>query len=314
MRASFWFLLAFGLFTNGVSEAASDKIQLALNWKAEPEFGGFYAAETSGAFKKQGLEVEILQGGAGTPVVQMIAAGKVDFGIVSADEIVMAQATGKDVVGLFAVFQTNPQGIMSHADRGFKNIGEVLAGDGILALQKGLPYAQFLLQKHKNIKVKIVPYAGGVGPFLADAKYSQQCFVIAEPLEAAKKKAKVKTFLVADEGYNPYTAVLATRGEVWKKNPKLVKSVIDAVRAGWREYMAHPDEANKVMGELNKSIDVATFKEIAMAQLPLLESADTKANGIGHMTEDRWQTLAKQLSELKLIKKIPNANTLFVNP
>ncbi len=314
MRASFWFLLAFGLFTNGVSEAASDKIQLALNWKAEPEFGGFYADETSGAFKKQGLEVEILQGGEGTPVVQMIAAGKVDFGIVSADEIVMAQATGKDVVGLFAVFQTNPQGIMSHADRGFKNIGEVLAGDGILALQKGLPYAQFLLQKHKNIKVKIVPYAGGVGPFLADAKYSQQCFVIAEPLEAAKKKAKVKTFLVADEGYNPYTAVLATRGEVWKKNPKLVKSVIDAVRAGWREYMAHPDEANKVMGELNKSIDVATFKEIAMAQLPLLESADTKANGIGHMTEDRWQTLAKQLSELKLIKKIPNANTLFVNP
>jgi len=297
-----------------LTAASADKIQLTLNWKAEPEFGGFYAAETSGAYKKQGLEVEILQGGAGTPVVQMIAAGKIDFGIVSADEIVMAQATGKDVIGLFAVFQTNPQGIMTHADRGFKNISEVLAGDGILALQKGLPYAQFLIQKHKNVKVKIVPYAGGVGPFLADPKYSQQCFVIAEPIEASKKKAKVKAFLVADEGYNPYTAVLATRSEVWKKNPKLVKSLVEAVRAGWREYIARPDQANVVMGELNKSIDAATFKEIAIAQLPLLESADTKANGVGHMTEERWQVLTQQLSDLKLLKKSPVVSALFVNP
>jgi NitT/TauT family transport system substrate-binding protein len=302
------------LTLNWASPASAEKIQLVLNWKAEPEFGGFYAAETSGAFKKQGLDVEILQGGAGTPVVQMIAAGKVDFGIVSADEIVIAQANGKDVLGLFAVFQTNPQGIMTHAERGFKNISDLFASDGILALQKGLPYAKFLLEKHKTIKAKIVPYAGGVGLFLADAKYSQQCFVMAEPLEAAKKKAKVKTFLVADEGYNPYTAVLATRGEVWKKNPKLVKSLVEAVRAGWREYIAQPDQANKVMAELNKSIDVATFKEITLAQLPLLESADTKANGIGHMTEARWLALTQQLRDMKLIEKSPSVNALFVIP
>jgi ABC-type nitrate/sulfonate/bicarbonate transport system substrate-binding protein len=41
------------------------KIRLALNWKPEPEFGGFYAAP----FSNNGLDVEILPGGAGTPTV-----------------------------------------------------------------------------------------------------------------------------------------------------------------------------------------------------------------------------------------------------
>ena len=47
-------------------------MRLALNWKPEPEFGGFYAAN----YKAHGLDVEILQGGVGTPTVQMVGAGQ----------------------------------------------------------------------------------------------------------------------------------------------------------------------------------------------------------------------------------------------
>src|SRR5579862_6697052 len=97
----------------------SAKIRLALDWKPEPEFGGFYAAP----FEKHGLDVEILPGGAGTPTVQMVGAGSAEFGIVSADEIILARAQGNNVVGLFAVFQNCPQGIMVHASRKLTSIG-----------------------------------------------------------------------------------------------------------------------------------------------------------------------------------------------
>lgn len=301
--------LIVNLFTFSQLALAAQKVQLALNWKAEPEFGGFYAAD----YKKQGLDVEILQGGAGTPVVQMLASGKADFGIVSADEVIIARSHGADVVALFAAYQTNPQGIMAHEERGFKSLSDVFNSEGTLALEKGLPYAQFLLKKFKTPKAKIVPYKGGVATFLTDAKFSQQCFVTSEPLVAAKKGAKVKTFLVADEGYNPYTTVMAVRGELLKKDPKLVKSMVEAVRAGWREYIAHPEAANKVMAELNKSMDAAVFKETAIAQLPLVESADSKANGVGHMTEERWKALTQQLLDLKVIDKAPDVKPMFVN-
>lgn len=310
MKFLFTFLL---LAYSSVSIAAAEKVRLALNWKAEPEFGGFYAAQTGGAFKKGGLDVEILEGGAGTPVVQMIASGKVDFGIVSADEVIIARSRGADVVALFAAYQTNPQGVMVHAERGFETMADVFKADGVLALQKGLPYAQFLLKKYKGGKARIVPYTGGVATFLTDKKFSQQCFVMSEPLEAAKKGAKVKTFLVADEGYNPYTTVVAVRGDLLKKKPALAKAMVEAVRAGWREYIDNPEAANKVMAALNKSMDLAVFKEIAVAQLPLVESADTKAHGLGYMNEERWKTLAQQLLDLKVIAKATDAKAMFVN-
>src|SRR5438309_4180346 len=83
------------------------KIRLALNWKPDPEFGGIYAAD----FAKYGLDVEILPGGSGTPTVQMIGAGSAEFGIIQADELLLARARGNKVVALFATFQSSPLGI-----------------------------------------------------------------------------------------------------------------------------------------------------------------------------------------------------------
>src|SRR4051794_26158327 len=100
---------------NGAASAAPQRIQIALNWKPEPEFGGFYAAQASGAYASRGLDVEILPGGSGTPTVQMVGAGRADFGIASADEVILARQNHNDVVAVFAVYQTNPQGLMTHA-------------------------------------------------------------------------------------------------------------------------------------------------------------------------------------------------------
>ncbi len=91
------------------------KATMALDWVPEPEFGGFYAAREDGAYTRHGITAEIQGGGAGVPVLQMVATGRADFGTVGADELITARARGADVVALFAVFQTSPQGIMVHA-------------------------------------------------------------------------------------------------------------------------------------------------------------------------------------------------------
>src|SRR3954451_3133893 len=77
------------------------KVKLALNWVPEPEFGGFYAAREGGAYLRQGLDVEIMGGGAGVPVLQMVATGRADFGTVGGDELVNARSRGADVVAIF---------------------------------------------------------------------------------------------------------------------------------------------------------------------------------------------------------------------
>lgn len=285
----------------------SSKIKLALNWKPEPEFGGFYAAP----YSKHGLDVEILPGGAGTPTVQMVGAGSVDFGIVSADEIVLARSHGNDVVALFAVYQDNPAGIMAHASRNLTSIGDVFK-DGTVALQSGLPYARLLEKKFGFSHVKVVPSPNGdITSFLNDEKFAQQCYLTSEPIAARRKGISVKTFAISEIGYNPYSTVLATSGESLRKNPERAKAMVEAVREGWRAYLDDPKPANQEMNKLNPSMDAATFSEVAEVQKPFIETEATRRNGLGTMSKERWETLIAQFKELGDISQTIPAEDCF---
>ena len=287
----------------------SSKIRLALDWKPEPEFGGFYPAP----YQQHGLDVDILPGGTGTPTVQMIGAGSAEFGIVEGDEIVLARSRGNPVVGLFAVFQTAPMGLMVHAERNANSIADILK-DGTLAVEKGLPYVRLLQKRYGFEHVRIVPSPGGdLAAFQADPNFAQQVFVTSEPLAAKRKGIAVKVFPIAETGYNPYTNILATSEDLLRKDPAMVKAMVDATREGWRAYLDNPSQANAKMHELNPSMDSETFAAVAEAQKPLIESEDTRENGLGTMSEDRWKTLITQLAELGDIPRPIPAGDCFRN-
>ena len=284
------------------------KIRLALNWKPDPQFGGFYAAP----YPAHGLDVEILPGGAGTPTIQMIGAGSTEFGVVSADELVVARSQGNDVVALFAVFQNNPQGIMVHAARKLASLADLFKAGGTVALQRGLPYARLLEKKYGFEKVKIVPSPGGdISAFLADKNFAQQCFIMSEPLMAKHQGADVQVFPVSDAGYNPYTTVLSTSGDFLRKDPVRTKAMVAAVREGWRAYLDNPQPTNQRMNQLNPSMAPDTFAEVAEAQKPLIETDETRRNGLGAMTGNRWETLIAQLKGLGDIQKEPAATDCY---
>jgi NitT/TauT family transport system substrate-binding protein len=285
---------------------------LALNWKPEPQFGGFYTAQLQGYYKNSNLSVKIIEGGSGTPTIQMLVAGKVDYAIVSADEVVIAHARGaSNIVALFATFQINPQAIMARAERGFKSIEEIMHSDGVLLWQSGLPYAQYLKKKYAPLTVMTAPYLGGIGSFQNDTGVAQQCFITSEPLTAAAAGLKVNTFLIADSGYNPYTTVLVTSRERWQNSPSEVKGMVAAVRSGWNDYLHNPGHTNAVMQDLNKAMSAHTFAQSAQAQQALIQPDTTQR--VGEMTSVRWQTLADQLLDINVIQQPVSVKDLFVD-
>jgi NitT/TauT family transport system substrate-binding protein len=293
-------------------EADPAPLRLALNWKAEPQFGGFYAADVAGHFAANGLEVEIIEGGSGAPTIQVVGAQQVEYAIVAADEIVISHDRGAgNVVALFAVYQINPQAIMVHKSRGFKGIEDVMKNDGTLLWQGGLPYAQFLSRKYAPVRVRTAPYLGGIGNFQNDPTISQQCFATSEPLTAARAGLEVDTFMIADSGYNPYTTVLVTTRDRLASHPDEVKRVVAAVRAGWESYLADPSATNAAMSQINKAMDAATFRDSAAVQVPMIRPEGLEQ--LGRMTSERWALLVQQLTELKVIRKAVNPDGLFVN-
>jgi len=217
------------------------------------------------------------------------------------------------VIALFAVYQINPQGIMVHPERGFKSIADVFNSPGTLAIQNGAPHTLFLQAKFGKAKVKLVPYPGGIATFLTDSNYSQQCFVTSEPLLAKKKSVPAKSFLIADEGFKPYGTVVVARRQYVGKNQKQTRDLIDAIRAGWQEYLRAPETANARMVKLNPAMDAETMREAAEVQKPFIIAPNAPAQELGKMTVDRWTTLVEQLYDIKLIKTKPAAEKLYKN-
>lgn len=303
--------LILGSMLSSSVSFAKQEIRLALNWKPEPQFGGFYEAERLGLFAKNNLKVTLIQGGSGTPTLQILGSQKAEYAIVSADELVLAQDRGlRDVVALFAVYQTNPQGIMTHSERGFQSLEQVFKTEGTLLWQAGLPYAGFLKKKYSPFKVKEAPYSGGIALFQNNKQLSQQIFVTSEPIQARDSKLNPKVFLVAEAGFNPYTTVLITHKKRLIENKAEVLKMIDAVRSAWSSYLDSPLATNQMMQKLNPSLSLDFFNQSAEAQKDLIRVKSSKLK-LGEMSLERWSQLQDQLKDLGLIQKTQDPSLYF---
>jgi NitT/TauT family transport system substrate-binding protein len=287
---------------------------LALNWKPEPEFGGFYQAQIKKIFEKEGLAIRILPGGAGQPVAQMVAAKKADFGIVSADEVILARAQGAKIVALFAVYQKDPHGFMVHPERKIRTLKELFQSEGSIALEAGKPFTLWIENQYAPIKAKRVPYTGGIASFLRDKNFAQQCFITSEPIAARREKLDPVTIPVSDSGYDPYQTVVVTHEDILQQQPEEVRKFVRAIRQGWKEYLRDPRDANIEMQKLNGTMDLETFAESAKIQQKLIENEDTRRSGLGTMKQARWTRLYDQLIGLKLVKPGMDVTQMFRNP
>jgi NitT/TauT family transport system substrate-binding protein len=304
-------LVLFCVLTLSVQSFAQE---LALNWKPEPEFGGFYEALFNQEYAKAGLpKFSILPGGAGQPVPQMVAAKKAMFGIAAADEVILARSQGAKIVALYAVYQEDPQGFMVHPEKKVNSLKELFQSEGTIALQKGLSYTMWIEKQYAPIKAKLVPYTGGITSFIKDKTYSQQCFIFAEPIAARKEGLLPRTFLISESGFNPYLTVVIAHEDTLKDKPELVKSFLKATRQGWTSYLKTPMKTNEAMQKMNPSMDLATFSEATKLQEAFINTPETKKKRLGNMSFDRWKKLYEQMVELKLVKPGMDVTQVFKN-
>lgn len=313
-----WLIIGAALLAGGCKKqppaASSDltPVTIVLNWKPEPEFGGIYQAQLDGTFKKLGLDVTIFAGGPGIPTKQILLKGDAQFAVLAADEVLTARQQGANLVAFFATYQTNPQGIMVHAAKKFKSLDDVLRSPVTLAVEPGLHYIDYLKQQVGDaFKAKLTVYSGSLQPFFADPDYAQQCFITAEPITAKQQGGDPQVFLIAESGYNPYAGLIVTTDAYLQEHRKTVIAMNNALRQGWSSYLRDPIPANDAMHKLNGEMSLGAFADAASAETPLIKG--DKPGDLGAMTLERWQTLAKQLMQLKVLTTMPDVHKAFVN-
>ena len=281
------------------SVATPFDVTLALNWFPEAEHGGFFAALVHGYFAEEGLNVTIRPGGPKVPVIADVASGTVEFGVDNADKLLLGRVQQADVVAVMAPIQDSPRCIMVHKSEGITKL-EDLAGRKpfTLAMNTGQPFAQFLMKRVNLTEAQITSYPGNVAQFLLEPKYGQQAYNFSEPFVAEQQRGDPVCLMLSDLGFNTYTSLLITRGELIEKQPDLVGKMTRASILGWKKYLTEPDETNRYIHEQNSQmgLDVLAFGVAALK--PLCLPNDFAEERLGEMTAERWRALTSQMTEI----------------
>jgi NitT/TauT family transport system substrate-binding protein len=87
------------------SAAALTPVKFQLQWVAQSQFAGYYAAIDQGYYKDLGLDVSLLLGGPNVNNVQVVATSGADMGTAWLPNMLQSREGGSDLVSIAQIFQ-----------------------------------------------------------------------------------------------------------------------------------------------------------------------------------------------------------------
>jgi NitT/TauT family transport system substrate-binding protein len=294
------------LATDGMSLT---KVTLQLNWFPEAEHGGYYAALVHGFFAAEGLDVEIIPGGPGSPVIQKLVANQTTFVVGNADQVLTGRNQEAEVTALFAPIQMSPRCIMVHASSGIERLDELQ--NMTVALSAGRAFALYMQKKLSLEGVRVVGYPGSMAVFLNDNNFAQQGYVFSEPFIAEQQGGDPHVLMVSELGFNPYASLLITRSDTVAAKPELVAAMVRASKQGWQTYLEAPEKTNAAIHRQNEEMGLEILDYGATVLKDLCLPDAMPAAQLGDMTLQRWTQLRDQLAEIDLVDKNLDVSKAF---
>lgn len=97
-------------------------VRLQLQWVAQSQFAGYYAAVDQGFYAEEGLDVTILEGAVEIVPQQVVAAGEAEFGIAWVPKVLESREAGADLVNVAQIFQRSGTLQVSFVDSGIESV------------------------------------------------------------------------------------------------------------------------------------------------------------------------------------------------
>lgn len=282
---------------------AQDKFTYMTNWYAQAEHGGFYQAVATGIYKKYGLDVTVKMGGPQVNIMQLMAAGQTDCIMGSSDlQMMIARSGGLPVVTVAAIFQKDPQVLISHDDvAGFEDMKDKTI---LIAPSAQRGYWLWLKQKYGFNDGQTRPYTFNIQPFVADKNTVQQGYLTSEPFAIQKAGVKARAHLFADKGWTSYATTISCMQDTVKTREKAVAAFVKGTMEGWKSYLADPAPGNVLIKKDNPNMtdEQLAYSVAKLKEMGIVTGMDAPKLGIGMMNEQRIAANYKFLVDNKLIE------------
>jgi len=278
--------------------AENEQISLQLKWKHQFQFAGYYMALEKGYYRDAGLDVHLIEGGAGQDAVRFTLEHNNAYAVTDTGAL-LARAKGKPIKALAAVFQHSPLALMVLKSSGINHPADLRGkrimlqsgyqGADILALLQsaaGLSKDDFILQKNSfNLQDLIQAKTDAFSVYTTD-----------QPNQLDLQGIAYRLFKPADYGIDYYGDIVITSQQEIEQHPERVDAFLKATVRGWQDALAHVNEAidlillkYKTQHLLRQQLQ---FEARETAKLMLPDVVD-----IGYMNHDRWQRIANTYAD-----------------
>jgi NitT/TauT family transport system substrate-binding protein len=264
------------------------------------------------------LDVDLAEGSGAQTVLKLLAAGNEKFGYGPA--VAAAQAVSKDMpVKVVALYQTKaPMGVISFPDVPLRSPKD-LEGKR-LAISVGETFGDMLgpFTKMNNIDINKITRvqmdnSARTTQFLSK-KIDIMSVYLSNELPQIEQRARVKfnVLKVADYGLQLLGASIVVANDYAEKNPETVKKLLRATNKGYKDAMANPDEAAKIMAKYFK---VPMDAGVLQAQVKATVESTNAPSGkpIGWQDKADWEANLKLLKDTGGIDKVKPLDAYYSN-
>lgn len=297
--------------------AAKRPIHVQLAWVHTIEYSGFYTAQDQGYYDEANLDVSLDVLGQTSPIDQVVA-GNAQFGMSSADNVLLARAAGKPVVAIATIYQRSPVAFVSLAKSHITKPQDFIDKTVVVDLKgtTGIIYRALLASQSINeARVKTQPRVDYTNDALLKGQADvMDAFVNNQPVQLKKQGQDINVLLPSDYGIDLYANVIFTTEEMIKTQPDVVEAFVRATTRGMERAIQDPEAATRLTLARGNNLDAASEAESMRLAVPLMNPAGSRP---GMMTAQSWQTAYQILHDQGLLEQqldVQQAYTLaFLN-
>ncbi|NGZ77924.1 ABC transporter substrate-binding protein [Saccharibacillus alkalitolerans] len=300
---------------NGSEAKQMRDVSVVLDWTPNTNHTGLYAAVDQGFYEKEGLNVKILQPGAGG-ADQMVASGEVPFGVSYQESVTQARVQGVPLVSIAAVIQHNTSGFAAPADRNIKSPKDF---EGKRYGGWGSPVEEAVMksimdQEGADVS-KVEKINMGEADFFTAVKRDIDfawIYYAWTGIEAQLRNEPIDMLYVKDysDSLDYYTPVLVTNEKQIADDPELVKSFMKATAEGYRYAIDHPAEAADI---LIKAVPDLDPKLVKASQEWLSPKYQDDAAQWGWQKPEVWKNYGDWMGSQKLLEGDFDYTKAFTN-
>jgi len=289
-------------------------VSLPLGYIPNIQFAPLYVALDKGYYRDAGVNLK-LDYSYETDAVALVGANKLQFAVVSGEQVLLGRAQGLPIVYVMAWYKDYPVGIMAPKNKGIRLPADLankkiavpmLSGASYIGLRALLEAGQV---KQSDTTLDVIGF-NQVEALSAGREDAAVIYVANEPIEMQSKGMDVDVIRVADHMQLVSNGII-TNEETLKNNPDLVKRMVQATMKGIVEAAGNQDAAYETSKKYVENLDKA---DTAVQKKVLSTSAGMwQVQNPGSSDPKAWDNMQNILLKIGLLKQPLDLSKAYTN-